>query len=177
MRIELFDAREITSEQISALKSLSTAVYPPESTLNWPGQTIEWATPQWRTFCRDERGDVLSHVGIFLRQGQINGIPVTIGGIGQVLTHPDSRRQGLASKGIERSIDLFRDQGVDFALLVCEPNLVPMYQKLNWQSFLGTLLVKQRGIPGRFTFNLPMTIGVLSKNPSEGTIDLMGPPW
>ncbi|MBI2519136.1 MAG: GNAT family N-acetyltransferase [Bdellovibrio sp.] len=177
MRIELYRATELTQNQIAALRTLSQAVYPPESIVNWPGRSIEWAAAEWRIFCWDEQGKALSHVGVFLRQGQINGTPVTIGGVGGILTHPDSRRQGLASKGIHRAIDFFRDGGADFALLVCEPDLVPLYKKLDWQTFSGTLLVLQQGVPCEFTFNLPMTLGVLSQSPHEGIIDLMGPPW
>jgi len=55
MQIELYRATELTHNQITALRTLSQAVYSPESNVNWPGRTIEWATAEWRIFCRDER--------------------------------------------------------------------------------------------------------------------------
>jgi hypothetical protein len=74
-------------------------------------------------------------------------------------------------------MDLFRGQGVGFALLVCEPDLIPFYERLGWTPHAGDLLVRQHGEMVRFTFNRPMTHPVLTAVPAGGVIDLVGPPW
>ena len=88
------------------------------------------------------------------------------------------RRRGLASAAIRRALDFFGKQGdVDFALLVCEPSLVPFYERLGWQRFPGDLFVTHQQATVPFTFNLPMTIPIGLRESLGGIIDLMGPPW
>jgi hypothetical protein len=66
---------------------------------------------------------------------------------------------------------------VDFGLLVCEPDLVPFYERLGWRRSPGELLVAQRQATVPFTFNLAMTTPIRLQEPLTGAIDLMGPPW
>ena len=101
-----------------------------------------------------------------------------VGGIGGVKTHPTFRGRGFATTAIQRALDLFHEQGdVDFGLLVCEPGLVPFYQRQGWRRFPGELLVTQRRATVPFTFNLAMTTPVRLQEPLAGAIDLLGPPW
>ena len=100
-----------------------------------------------------------------------------VGGIGGVKTHPAARKRGLATTAIGKAIDLFREQGAHFGLLVCEPGLVPFYERLGWHRFPGELLVTQRQATVPFTFNLPMTTPIRPQEPLTGAIDLLGPPW
>ena len=101
-----------------------------------------------------------------------------VGGIGGVKTAPAARGRGFAGTAIRLALDFFREQGdVDFGLLVCEPGLVPFYERLGWRRFPGDLLVTQRQETVPFTFNLPMTIPVRVQEALGGRIDLLGPPW
>lgn len=92
------------------------------------------------------------------------------------MTHPSARRQGLAALAIEKVIDFFKEQNVDFALLFCEPHIMPIYQQIGWQPFTGDLLVTQRGAKGKFTFNLPMVKPICSAVLTTGVIDIMVDP-
>lgn len=107
----------------------------------------------------------------------VNDDKVKIGGIGGVKTHTSARKLGLASKTIEKTLNFFKEQGVDFALLVCESNLVPLYKHMGWQTYEGEVLVTQQGEIDKFTFNLPMLKSVCTPAPIGGVINLMGPPW
>jgi GNAT superfamily N-acetyltransferase len=177
MRIDVRPVAELTAEEQAALRALSAAVYPPEVSAAWPGRFIEWAPAQWSVICWDEDGQSLAHAGAILREGRADGGPARIGGIGGVKTHPRARGRGLASQAIRRALDLFRDQDVDFVLLVCEPHLIPFYERLGWRIHAGDFLVRQHGKAVQFTFNRPMTHPVRTPDPPGGTIDLMGPPW
>ena len=177
MQLRLHKAADLTTDESAALRELSAAVYPPETVANWPGRSIEWATAQWRTILWDEVGQALCHVGIVLRTGQVNEKPVKIGGIGGVMTHPNARRQGLATKAINRAIEFFSEQRVDFGLLVCETKLVPFYERLHWRLHADELIVAQHSKKTVFTFNLPMIHPVCIDGPTSGAIDLCGPPW
>lgn len=122
-------------------KSSLRAVYPPETASTWPGLAIEWAAPQWSVIGWDMDGEAVCHIGVIIREARWNDRAVKIGGIGGVKTHPASRGRGFASAAIQRAVDFFRDQGsVDFGLLVCEPALIPFYERLVGEDLLATSL-------------------------------------
>jgi aminoglycoside 2'-N-acetyltransferase I len=178
MRWELRRVADLTAEEQAALRTLSLAVYPPEVSAAWPGRAIEWAPAQWSVIGFDADGVALCHVGVILRQARWNDRGVRVGGIGGVKTHPASRGHGFATTAIKRALDFFQEQGdVDFGLLVCEPSLVPFYERIGWRRFAGDLLVTQRQATVPFTFNLPMTIPLRLQESLGGKIDLLGPPW
>lgn len=177
MRWELRQVSNLTAQEREALRTLSLAVDPPEDSAIWPGRSIEWTAHQWSVIGWLE-GAALCYVGIILREARWNDRAVRVGGIGGVKTHPSSRGRGFATTAIQQALDFFREKGdVDFGLLVCEPDLVPFYERLGWCKFPGKLFVIQRQMTVSFTFNLPMTIPLRLQETLGGKIDLMGPPW
>ena len=178
MRWELRRVTDLTADEQVALRTLALAVYPPEVAASWPGRAIEWAQHQWGVIGWDAGGAALCYVGAVLREARWNDCAVRVGGIGGVKTHPASRGRGFATTAIQQALHFFHGQGdVDFGLLVCEPGLVPFYERLGWRRFPGELLVTQRQATVPFTFNLVMTTPVRLQELLAGTIDLMGPPW
>jgi GNAT superfamily N-acetyltransferase len=178
MRWELRQVADLTAGEQAAIRTLSLAVYPPEVAAAWPGRAIEWTPHQWGVIGWDAEGAALCYVGVVLRNARWNDRAVRVGGIGGVKTHPASRGRGLATAAIRRALDFFQEQGdVAFGLLVCEPDLVPFYERLGWRRFPGDLLVAQRQATVPFTFNLVMTTPIRLQELPTGTIDLMGPPW
>ena len=175
MQWELRRIADLTAQEQAAVQTLSRAVYPPGA--EWPGRSIEWAAREQCILAWDATGQAVCHIGLHLCQGRWNERPVKIGGIGGVQTHPAFRGRGLASDGIGQALDFFRARDVDFGLLVCEPALIPFYERLGWQPFDGHLLVIQQHATVPFTFNRPMTIPVQLHESLMGRIDLMGPPW
>ncbi len=175
MRWELHRVADLTADEQAALRTLSLVVHPPEIAAAWPGRAFEWAPAEWSVVGWDAEGAILCHVGAVLREAHWNDRAVKVGGIGGVKTHPASRGRGFATTAIQRALAFFRDQGdVDFGLLVCEPGLVPFYERLGWRRFPGDLVVTQRQTTVPFTFNLPMTTPVRLQEPLTGTIDLLG---
>jgi GNAT superfamily N-acetyltransferase len=168
------DLGEVEREEVRAL---TLAVYPPEDSANWHGREIDWAEPEWCVRIRDGEGALLSYTGVYVREGTWDGRAVRIGGIGNVKTHPAARRQGLAALGIAQAFRFFREQGLDFGLLVCEPHLTEYYSRLGWREFAGKLLIRQRGKWAEFVLNRVMVLPILCEAPGTGTLDLCGPPW
>lgn len=178
MLIDLRTADALSVSDRQAMDALGAAVYSEQQVAQWPGRSMEWSAPQWRVITWDDGGQAVSHIGALLRTGLADGHDVRIGGIGGVMTHPQTRRQGLVRHAIQRTMDLFREQHVDFALLVCEPQLIPFYERLGWTLHAGELIVTQRGEQVRFTFNRPMLQPVTATGLlSIRMIDLLGPPW
>lgn len=167
----------LTDVERAEVRALALAVYPPETVAGWPGRAVEWAPADWCVLGRDTGHVLRSYAGLLIRDATLNGRPVRVGGVGGVKTHPDARGRGFAAAAVARGVDFFHEQGADFALLVCESELMPYYRRLGWAEFDGTPLVTQRGEPVAFTFNRAMTHGVGSAAPAGGRLDLCGPPW
>ncbi|WP_282792784.1 GNAT family N-acetyltransferase [Streptomyces sp. CC224B] len=169
---------DLPDREQSALRELRDAVYPPEEEAGWSGAAMEWAPAQWRVAVRSPDGTLACHVGMLFRSGRHDGKAVRIAGIGGVKTHPRYRRRGYAEAAMLRAEKYFHERGdVDFGLLVCDPPLLPYYSRLGWQEFEGRLLVTQFGEEVEYTYSRVMTRSVLCATPTEGVIDLGGPPW
>lgn len=177
MRVTLRHSAELTAAEQAAIRTLSAAVYPPEMAAAWAGRAIEWAPWEWSAVCWDENGHALAHAGALFRDGLADGKSVRIGGIGGVMTHPLERRRGFAKLVVDRALELLAEQQADFALLVCLPDVIPVYERLGWKMHPGDLLVRQHGQRVKFTFNVTMTYAISNSAPPRGTIDLLGPPW
>jgi GNAT superfamily N-acetyltransferase len=167
---------EFTDEEKRRLTEMKLAVYP-DRPGGYPETAREWTGARWGVFVTDESGELLSYTGLVTREAAVDGEPVLTGGVGGVATHPSHRGKGYAPLGIGRALDFLLGRDVDFALLVCRPELVGYYAKLGWKPFAGTLLVTQFGEPETFTFNEVMVGDLASSAPSTETIDLNGPPW
>ncbi len=156
-------------------------VWSPEVVATLPWRHVVWALADKRVLVADEHGDVVCHVGLFLREATWNDRPVRIGGIGGVATRADSRRRGLASSAMQRAAQEFRDvDRVDFGLLTCGPDLVPFYRRLGWSPFQGEIFVEQpqqgRIHLDRLNVTGPMVLD-LALAPCTGVLDLRGLPW
>ncbi len=167
-----------TEKEGLGLRGLSRAVYPPEESAEWPGRHLEWAGSQWDIRVVADGGDLVSYTGVLVRSASHDGRPVQIGGIGGVKTHPTARGRGYAAMGMRRAVEFFlNDADVDFALLVCDPSLIEYYSRFGWKEFDGRLQTSQHGETVVFVFNRVMVLDVQAPAPTNGTIDLLGPPW
>jgi hypothetical protein len=123
-------------------------------------------------------GTLVSHVGIVVRAGAVDGVPARIGGIGSVKTHPHAEGRGYASAGLRQATAVLEDDHrVAFSLLVCQDHLLSFYGRLGWLAFPGRLLVEQPTGRIEFTVNRPMVLAGRHAAPKTGTIDLNGLPW
>jgi GNAT superfamily N-acetyltransferase len=123
-------------------------------------------------------GALAAYVGLVVRPGALDGVPVTIGGVGSVKTHPRFEGRGYATAGLRRAVAaLNAEHRVGFSLLVCRDHLLPFYERLGWRRFPGRLLVEQPAGRTEFTFNRTMVLPGCGPAPEGGTIDLHGPPW
>jgi predicted N-acetyltransferase YhbS len=123
-------------------------------------------------------GQLIAHVGIVTREGTLDGVPVQIGGVGSVKTHPQAQGRGYASAALRcAAAALHDDHHVAFSLLVCQAHLLPFYGRLGWLPFPGRLVVEQPGGSIVLTANRSMVLPGLHSAPQQGVIDLRGLPW
>ncbi len=178
MRIDTMRAVELTAADRDELRALTVAVYSPAVIETLPATQVTWAPTMWSIRVRDDDGRLVSHVGMLTRDVSVDDVPMTIGGIGGVKTHPDARGRGYAAAAIRTATAFLTDTcGAAFVLLVCLPPTVPYYERLGWHRFHGTLLVAQPGGTIPFTTNLPMVLPARDAAPLDGTINLCGYPW
>lgn len=58
MKWQVRSVADLTADEQSALRTLSVAVYPPESCSDWPGRAIEWTAPQWSIIGSEAGGGI-----------------------------------------------------------------------------------------------------------------------
>src|SRR5579862_7969173 len=118
MRIEIHDGAAIWP----IVEPLDLAVYTPEVMADVPWRDVVWAHADHRVLAWDDSDELVSHVGVFLREGTSDGENVRIGGIGGVMTLPSARGRGYASSAMRAAQEFLRTPcSCDFAVLFCEP--------------------------------------------------------
>ena len=177
MSIEFVATENFSARQQKALEQLRAAVYPPEVLATLPGRFFTWASPQWSVLLW-EGEELLSRVGLLVRDAFHNNAPKRIGGIGGVVTHPAKQGQGLASQALREASRLFdAELNVSYALLFCRPHLVEFYKRLTWKPFEGKVFVEQPEGKVEFSANGAMVLDVKEQAPLDGVMDLNGLPW
>jgi GNAT superfamily N-acetyltransferase len=177
MNIEFVATENFSDRQQSALAQLGKVIYPPEVVETLPGRFFTWTRPQWSVLLWDGE-ELVSRVGLLVRDVLHDGTPKRIGGIGGVMTHPASQGKGLASQGMREAAKRFdEDLNVSYALLFCRPHLVKFYRRLDWKPFEGKVFVEQPKGKIEFSANGAMVLDVHEQAPLEGALDLNGLPW
>jgi len=155
---------------------LLNAVWPPELVATLPWGHLKTAHADFRVLVTHD-GELVSHVGLFLRVCDWDGRRVQVGGIGGVATAGRQRGLGFASAGMKAAVSsLARDHDVDFGLLFCEDHNIPFYRGLGWRAFNGPIYAEQP--EGRIHHNaVAPFVYDLKLAPRHGVIDLRGLPW
>jgi hypothetical protein len=155
---------------------LLNAVWPPDLVATLPWGHLATAHADFRVLVTQD-GELVSHVGLFLRSCDWDGRLVRVGGIGGVATAEAQRRLGFASAAMETAVSsLAHDHDVDFGLLFCEDHNIAFYRGLGWQPFGGTVFAEQPG--GRIHHDsVAPFVHDFRMAPRDGTIDLRGLPW
>jgi len=177
MKIEFVATDQLTDIQKESLKQLRTAVYPTAMLATLIGKQVTWASPQWSILVWD--GDeLISRVGLVVREIISNGETKRIGGVGGVLTHPERQDKGHATETMREAVRLFNeDLKVAYGLLFCTSRLIEFYKRLQWKPFEGQVFVQQLRGKIEFSSNNAMVLDVKEQAPLNGSLDLNGLPW
>jgi aminoglycoside 2'-N-acetyltransferase I len=137
--VEIKSVKNLSPEEQDEVYQLLTIVY--EADIS----TWTWSQDDWRLLVRmNDR--IVSHVAITERICLVDGQPVKVGGIGGVGTHPEWRKQGLASLAMRKTADfLVKTLKVDFGVLFCANELVPYYQRLGWRTIDSPVFFGEEG--------------------------------
>jgi predicted acetyltransferase len=135
-----------------------------------------WADPDWAVMLWED-DDMVSNVHIIERTVLVGGLPIRVGGIGNVATKVEWRKRGYATQALQVSVDFLRDPlKVDFGLMIATEKMIPSYEKRGWKVVAQSIQIEQPD--GRRAFSIPvMTLPVLKQDWPQGVIDICGLPW
>lgn len=178
MQVILKPRAEMSQAEIQELWDLEDIVYP--NGFDGPAELegVVWADPDWDICARNDAGRLVSHAGILERDAMLDGRPVRIAGLAEMLTHPEYRRQGYGGAALREAARFMRDElQSPFALLVCPLTAIPFYTALGWYRFNGTVVAEVDVGMDAFAESAWMVLPVTNAAPIEGHLDLHGIPW
>ena len=172
LQLEIKATDALTAEEHAYIASWMRQVWGSTDAANY-----KWSESDWHIVGRID-GKPVTHVEIVERIGTVNGQPVKLGGIGGVTTLPEWRRCGFASTALQRAATFMREElRVEFGLLICEREMVPLYRRLWWEIADAPLVFEQSSGKTSFPEAVAMVLPCSGKEFPRGVIDLCGLPW
>lgn len=136
---------------------------------------LVWADKQ-HTLTALSEGRPVASAGWLLRDVAFDGLPRRAAGLGGVLVHPAHRGRGIARTVISVAVEHARAVGAETMILLCRPDLVPLYTQLGWSRLPVPVTFQQPD--GARTSPLTTMIYDLTDLPHPGTsVDLQGLPF
>ncbi|MGW1713565.1 GNAT family N-acetyltransferase [Streptomyces sp. NPDC002156] len=136
---------------------------------------LVWADQQY-TLTAVSEGRPVASAGWLLRNMTFDGLPRRTAGLGGVLVHPAYRGRGIARMVISVAVEHARAAGAETMILLCRPNLVPLYMQLGWSRLSVPVTVQQPDGPR--TSSLTTMIYDLAGLPHPTiSVDLRGLPF
>ncbi|MEM6283289.1 MAG: GNAT family N-acetyltransferase [Chloroflexota bacterium] len=143
---------------------------------------IQWTPGEWCVvvYNNDEFG---AYAEVLQREILVGGQPVTVGGIGGVMSLPHMRGLGLGKAAMRALTDyICTEMNADAGMLYCAPHNVAYYQSLGWHhitrqityhQYDGTHVIDMRGGTDDNALVLPCGDFVFP----TGDIDIRGQLW
>jgi predicted N-acetyltransferase YhbS len=114
-----------------------------------------WGRAHLRRFALVSGGDILASAKVYQLDAVLDGVRVTVAGIGAVFTTPAARRRGAARELIERLLERAAADGADLALLFSE--IGPgYYARLGFEPI--ATLDRQLRVTESTRYGAPMTM-------------------
>jgi aminoglycoside 2'-N-acetyltransferase I len=145
-----------------------------------PSQTSEYGL-QWRPTEKHvlvfAGGKAVCHVGLVKHTVIVDAHPVSVVGIGGVLTRSECRGHGYGRVGMEAAESFAqREWGVQFLLLFCRPALEKWYGSAGWSRITQSVWIEQQ--EGSILAPLVTMVKALTQNIwPQGEVRLCSLPW
>jgi GNAT superfamily N-acetyltransferase len=124
-----------------------------------------------------DNGEPLSHAGILKHSVKVNGEPVSVAGLGGVVTIPEAQGKGFARQLVLQAMRFAEAEWeVDAGLLFCRPQMVKYYEAIGWHLVESQVVIEQ---PGGHIHS-PLHVMVLpfgKKSWPPGEVELQSLPW
>lgn len=121
-------------------------------------------------------GQAVSHVGVLKHVVSVGGEPLTVGGIGGVVTVPAEQKRGHARELMQCATRMFEEWRVDAGLLFCFKRMVAYYESQGWRTVERQVLIEQPA--GERTSPLEvMALTFGERSWPNGEVKLNSLPW
>jgi predicted acetyltransferase len=137
---------------------------------------LQWRPKDWH-FLVYANDQLVSHVGIVKHVVTVGEQPVTVGGIGGVVTVPAAQGKGYASTALQAARKFMREElMVDFGMLFCLARMIPFYQRFGWQEVREPVIIDQPAekMPSPL---MVMVLPCRKQTWPAGTVKLESLPW
>jgi GNAT superfamily N-acetyltransferase len=136
----------------------------------------QWAAPEW-SFLAFEGAELAAFYNLVERTVRIDGVPVRVAGLNNLVTLPAYRGRGIASRLLRDTRPRWFDViGAECGLLLCADALVPFYSRLDWQNVRVRVSYAQPDGSRTWAANC-MLLDPFRKLATARDIDLCGLPW
>lgn len=136
-----------------------------------------WAVPDWTFLGMAEDGGLACFHHLVERAVRIDGQPVAVAGLNNLITTQAYRGRGLASELLAASERAwFSSLDARYGLLLCAEALLPFYKRLGWQRVSAEVRFEQPG--GMRVWGAECMVLDPARDAIDPTvIDLRGLPW
>lgn len=170
MTEEIRQANVITDAERERLFNWGENIFGVTSyTLSWRGKDVH--------FFMDVDGEAVSHASLLRHEISVGGRPVTVAGLGGVVTRPEAQGKGYARRLVQRAAEFFEQEWkVEAGLLFCLERLVSYYGSLGWQVVDAPVLIEQP--TGQIQSPMPVMVWpCVGRQWPAGEIELHSLPW
>ena len=137
--------------------------------------SLHWR-PKDTHFLLRVSGELVSHVGVLRHEVIVAGKPITVGGVGAVVTRPTWQRRGYARELMQHTARYFETTQVEAGLLFCLRVRVPFYEAQGWRLVNYPVLIQQPS--GEMLAPLEVMILPIGERIwPEGEVKLNSFPW
>ncbi len=137
--------------------------------------------PQWRTLAQDDKGQVVGHIAIVIREVLVGVdlVPVKVAGIQSLFVCQKMQGTSLSDRLMKIAMRRADEQGLEAGFLFCIPELEKVYGSMGWQKIDADVLMKDEkgntvSIPGK---NITMMYPLKRKDFPVGDVDIAGEDW
>ena len=137
---------------------------------------IQWSTPEWYLIAKCE-DKIIGRIGILRRAITVGREVFEVGGISGVIVSSEWRNKSISKLTMNEVATFIKDNlKLDFGLLLCRDEVVPVYEQCNWYIVKNNTVFSQSTGEKIYSKNT-MVIECRDKKWPEGSINLNGLPW
>lgn len=172
MRIEVARYAELAPERRAQIDEAAWAEFEQYAIV----RENEWATADW-TFLGFEADELVAYFNLVDRVVRIDGTPVRVAGLNNMVTMRAHRGKGHASRLLrEAQPRWFAEFEFEAGLLLCADVLLPFYSKLGWRKLQCPIVHTQPDGPRTWVAN-GMLLETAGELEARSQVDLRGLPW
>jgi aminoglycoside 2'-N-acetyltransferase I len=172
LQVEIIRSTQVSSRVQESIDRLDRLAFVEDSEFDLSA----WADSDWMVLGRLD-GEIVSQLGLLKREIRINAVPLFVGGVGGVATHPGWRRSGFSSALLSAVAEYMQiELKVPFGLLVCASESSRFYARMGWRTVATELWCTVKG-ELHCMKTIVMILPLSQAEWPEGKIDLCGPPW